>query len=36
VHIKQLTEAFKRIDTNQDGVIEINYDSFMHTVLSST
>jgi hypothetical protein len=36
VHIKQLTEFFKRIDTNNDGIIEVNYDTFMHTVLSST
>lgn len=34
VAIKQLTEAFRRIDTDQDGWVQINYDQFMNTVLS--
>jgi len=36
VHIKQLTEAFRRLDTDHDGVIQINYDSFMFTALNAT
>jgi len=35
VVIKQLTEAFQKIDTDRDGWIQINYDQFMHTVLSA-
>ncbi|KAI0074870.1 EF-hand [Panus rudis PR-1116 ss-1] len=35
VVIKQLTEAFQRLDTDRDGWIQINYDTFMHTVLSA-
>jgi len=34
VVIKQLTEAFQRHDTNQSGWIQINYDTFMQTVLT--
>ncbi|KIJ66094.1 hypothetical protein HYDPIDRAFT_130278 [Hydnomerulius pinastri MD-312] len=34
VVIKQLSEAFRRLDTDQDGWIQIDYDQFMHTVLS--
>jgi Ca2+-binding EF-hand superfamily protein len=34
VVIKQLTEAFRHIDTDQDGWIQINYDTFMQTVLT--
>jgi len=34
VVIKQLTESFRRLDTDQDGWIQINYDQFMETVLS--
>jgi Ca2+-binding EF-hand superfamily protein len=35
VVIKQLSEAFQKIDTDRDGWIQINYDQFMHTVLSA-
>jgi len=35
VVIKQLTEAFQKIDTDRDGWIQINYDQFMFTVLSA-
>jgi len=34
VVIKQLSEAFQRLDTDRDGWIQINYDQFMQTVLS--
>jgi len=34
VVVKQLSEAFRRLDTDQDGWIQINYDQFMQTVLS--
>ncbi|KAF9465223.1 hypothetical protein BDZ94DRAFT_416659 [Collybia nuda] len=34
VVVKQLSEAFGKIDTDRDGWIQINYDQFMHTVLS--
>jgi Ca2+-binding EF-hand superfamily protein len=34
VVIKQLSEAFRRLDTNNSGWIQINYDQFMQTVLS--
>jgi hypothetical protein len=33
VVIKQLSEAFRRLDTQQTGWIHINYDQFMETVL---
>jgi hypothetical protein len=33
VAIKQLTDAFQKLDTDRDGWIQINYDQFMHTVL---
>jgi len=33
VAIKQLTEAFRQIDTDRDGWIQINYDTFMETIL---
>jgi len=35
VVIKQLTEAFQKIDTDRDGWIQINYEQFLHTVLSA-
>jgi len=35
VVIKQLTEAFQKLDTDRDGWIQINYDQFMHTVLAA-
>lgn len=35
VVIKQLTESFRKLDTDGDGLIQINYDEFMRTVLSS-
>jgi hypothetical protein len=34
VVIKQLTEAFQKIDTDKDGWIQISYEQFMQTVLS--
>lgn len=34
VVVKQITESFKRHDTNGDGWISINYDGFMEIVLS--
>lgn len=34
VVVKQLSEAFQKIDTDRDGWIQINYDQFMQTVLS--
>jgi peflin len=34
VVIKQLSEAFSRLDTDRDGWIQINYDQFMSTVLA--
>lgn len=34
VVVKQLSESFGRLDTDRDGWIQINYDQFMHTVLS--
>ncbi|OBZ69515.1 Programmed cell death protein 6 [Grifola frondosa] len=34
VVIKQLTEAFQKLDTDRDGWVQINYDQFMNTVLS--
>lgn len=34
VVIKQLTEAFQRLDQARNGWIQINYDQFMNTVLS--
>ncbi|KAG6899850.1 hypothetical protein C0993_006273 [Termitomyces sp. T159_Od127] len=33
VVVKQLSEAFGRLDTDRDGWIHINYDQFMDTVL---
>ncbi|KAL5504546.1 hypothetical protein ACEPAH_7207 [Sanghuangporus vaninii] len=35
VVIKQLTESFQRLDTQRSGWIQLNYDQFMHTVLSA-
>ena len=35
VVIKTLTESFQRLDTDRDGWIQINYDTFMQTVLSA-
>lgn len=34
VVIKQLSEAFHKLDTDRDGWVQVNYDGFMHTVLS--
>jgi Ca2+-binding EF-hand superfamily protein len=34
VVVKQLSEAFRRLDTDHDGWVQINYDQFMQTVLS--
>jgi Ca2+-binding EF-hand superfamily protein len=34
VVIKQLSEAFGRLDADRDGWIQINYDQFMQTVLT--
>lgn len=34
VVVKQLSEAFTRLDADRDGWIQINYDQFMQTVLS--
>ena len=34
VVIKQLSESFGKLDSDRDGWIQINYDQFMHTVLS--
>jgi len=34
VAIKQLTEAFQRLDTQRSGWVQMNYDQFMGTVLS--
>ncbi|EGO00558.1 hypothetical protein SERLA73DRAFT_178396 [Serpula lacrymans var. lacrymans S7.3] len=34
VVIKQLSERFRRMDTDRDGWIQLNYDQFMETVLS--
>jgi len=35
VVIKQLTEAFQKVDTDRDGWIQINYDQFMAIVLNA-
>ncbi|KAI5117977.1 hypothetical protein M0805_004910 [Coniferiporia weirii] len=35
VVIRQLTESFQRLDTQRSGWIQINYDTFMQTVLSA-
>ncbi|KAB5595738.1 Peflin [Ceratobasidium theobromae] len=35
VAIKTLTEAFQRLDTDRDGWIQINYDTFLSTMLSA-
>jgi len=35
VVVRTLTESFQRIDTDRDGWIQINYEQFMHTVLSA-
>jgi len=34
VVVKQLSEAFARLDTSRNGWIQLNYDQFMQTVLS--
>ncbi|KAI0752827.1 hypothetical protein C8Q80DRAFT_1148496 [Daedaleopsis nitida] len=34
VVIKQISETFQKLDTDRDGWVQINYDQFMHTVLS--
>ena len=34
VVVKQLSEAFRRLDTDRDGWVQISYDQFMQTVLS--
>jgi len=35
VAIKTLTEEFRRVDTDRDGWIQINYEQFMNIVLSA-
>lgn len=35
VVIKQLTESFQRLDTNRSGWVQMNYETFMQTVLSA-
>jgi len=35
VVVKTLTDSFRKLDTDNDGWIKINYDQFMHTVLSA-
>lgn len=35
VVVKQLTEAFQRLDTQRSGWVQLNYDTFMQTVLSA-
>jgi len=35
VVVKTLTESFQRLDTDRDGWVQINYDTFMHTVLTA-
>ncbi|KAI0040312.1 EF-hand [Auriscalpium vulgare] len=34
VVVKQITESFSRLDTDRDGWVQINYDTFMQTVLT--
>ncbi|EJF60685.1 EF-hand [Dichomitus squalens LYAD-421 SS1] len=34
VVIKQISESFQRLDTDRDGWVQVNYEQFMHTVLS--
>ena len=34
VVIKQITETFQKLDTDRDGWVQINYEQFMHTVLT--
>jgi hypothetical protein len=34
VVVKQLSESFGKLDTDRDGWIQINYEQFMHCVLS--
>ena len=34
VVVKQLSEAFQKLDTDRDGWIQISYDQFMQTVLT--
>jgi len=35
VVVRQLTEAFRRLDTDRDGWIQVDYEQFMSTVLSA-
>ena len=35
VAVKQLTEAFQRLDTDRDGWVQMNYEQFMSTVLAA-
>jgi len=35
VVVKSLTESFQKLDTQRSGWIQINYDTFMQTVLSA-
>lgn len=35
VVVKALTEAFRRVDTDQDGWVQVNYEDFMRIVLSA-
>ena len=34
VVVKQISESFQRLDTNRSGWVQMNYEQFMHTVLS--
>ncbi|KAM5537918.1 hypothetical protein V8D89_008394, partial [Ganoderma adspersum] len=34
VVVKQISETFQKLDTDRDGWVQINYEQFMHTVLS--
>ncbi|KAI0312193.1 hypothetical protein OF83DRAFT_1087173 [Amylostereum chailletii] len=34
VVVKQITEAFAKLDSDRDGWVQINYDQFMQTVLT--
>lgn len=35
VVVRSLTESFQRLDTDRDGIIQINYDTFMQTILQA-
>ncbi|KAF8740903.1 hypothetical protein AX14_006653 [Amanita brunnescens Koide BX004] len=34
VVVKQLTESFQKLDADRDGWVQMNYEQFLHTVLS--